>query len=196
MAKDWELDKNIGKDADLIEEKVSSEDVFDGNLLHVKKDTVRLPNGNIAYREWIKHPGASAVVPVTPEGRLIFVRQYRYPIQQVTLEIPAGKLDAEGEDPLDCARRELSEETGYQAEKYTFLTKLATTVGFSNEFIYIYAAEGLTAGRQHPDEDEFINVCTLTMDEAMAKIRSGEICDAKSVTAVLLLRDLQDSQGR
>lgn len=191
MAKDWELDKNMGKDADLIEEKVSSEDVFDGNLLHVKKDTVRLPNGNIAYREWIKHPGASAVVPVTPEGRLIFVRQYRYPIQQVTLEIPAGKLDAEGEDPLDCARRELSEETGYQAEKYTFLTKLATTVGFSNEFIYIYAAEGLTAGRQHPDEDEFINVCTLTMDEAMAKIRSGEICDAKSVTAVLLLRDLQ-----
>lgn len=196
MAKDWELDKNMGKDADLIEEKVSSEDVFDGNLLHVKKDTVRLPNGNIAYREWIKHPGASAVVPVTPEGRLIFVRQYRYPIQQVTLEIPAGKLDAEGEDPLDCARRELSEETGYQAEKYTFLTKLATTVGFSNEFIYIYAAEGLTAGMQHPDEDEFINVCTLTMDEAMAKIRSGEICDAKSVTAVLLLRDLQDSQGR
>lgn len=196
MAKDWELDKNMGKDADLIEEKVSSEDVFDGNLLHVKKDTVRLPNGNIAYREWIKHPGASAVVPVTPEGRLIFVRQYRYPIQQVTLEIPAGKLDAEDEDPLDCARRELSEETGYQAEKYTFLTKLATTVGFSNEFIYIYAAEGLTAGRQHPDEDEFINVCTLTMDEAMAKIRSGEICDAKSVTAVLLLRDLQDSQGR
>ena len=196
MAKDWELDKNMGKDADLIEEKVSSEDVFDGNLLHVKKDTVRLPNGNIAYREWIKHPGASAVVPVTPEGRLIFVRQYRYPIQQVTLEIPAGKLDAEGEDPLDCARRELSEETGYQAEKYTFLTKLATTVGFSNEFIYIYAAEGLTAGRQHPDEAEFINVCTQTMDEALAKIRSAEISDAKSVTAVLLLRDLQDSQGR
>ena len=196
MAKDWELDKNMGKDADLIEEKVSSEDVFDGNLLPVKKDTVRLSNGNIAYREWIKHPGASAVVPVTPEGRLIFVRQYRYPIQQVTLEIPAGKLDAEGEDPLDCARRELSEGTGYQAEKDTFLTKLATAVGFSNEFIYIYAAEGLTAGRQHPDEDEFINVCTQTIDEAIKKIRSGEICDAKSVTAVLLLRDLQDSQGR
>ena len=191
MAKDWELDKNMDKDADLIEQKVSSQDVFDGTLLHVKKDTVRLPNGNIAYREWIKNPGASAVLPVTPEGRLIFVRQYRYPIQQVTLEIPAGKLDAEGEDPLDCAKRELSEETGYQAEKYTFLTKLATTVGFSNEFIYIYAAEGLTAGRQHPDEDEFINVCTLTMDEAMAKVRSGEICDAKSITAVLLLRELQ-----
>ena len=178
-------------DEDLIESKISSEDVFDGNLLHVKKDTVRLPNGSIAYREWIKHPGAAAVLPVTPEGRLIFVRQYRYPIQQVTLEIPAGKLDAEGEDPFECARRELSEETGYQADKYTYLTKLATTVGFSNEFIYIYAAEGLTPGEQHPDEDEFINVCILTMEEAMEKIRSGEICDAKSITAVLLWREMQ-----
>lgn len=184
-------DMSVDKDADLIEAKVGSEAVFDGCLLHVRKDTVRLPNGNLAYREWIKHPGASAVLPVLPDGRLIFVRQYRYPIQQVTLEIPAGKLDAEGEDPLACARRELSEETGYEAEKYTFLTKLATTVGFSNEFIYIYAAEGMTAGRQHPDEDEFINVCILTMEEALAKVRSGEICDAKSVTAVLMLRDLR-----
>lgn len=178
-------------DEDLIESKVSSEDVFDGNLLHVKKDTVRLPNGGTAYREWIKHPGAAAVLPITPDGRLIFVRQYRYPIQQVTLEIPAGKLDAEGEDPFECAKRELSEETGYQADRYTYLTKLATTVGFSNEFIYIYAAEGLTPGKQHPDEDEFINVCTLTMEEAMEKIRSGEICDAKSITAVLLWREMQ-----
>ena len=178
-------------DLDLIETKISSENIYDGTLLHVKKDKVELPNGDISYREWIKHPGASAVIPVTDNNEIILVRQYRYPIQQVTLEIPAGKLDAEGEDPLDCAKRELSEETGYQAEKYTFLTKLATTVGFSNEFIYIYAAEGLTAGRQHPDEDEFINVCTLTMDEAMAKVRSGEICDAKSITAVLLLRELQ-----
>ncbi|MGM9540660.1 NUDIX domain-containing protein [Anaerovibrio sp.] len=178
-------------DEDLIESRISSEDVFDGCLLHVKKDTVKLPNGSIAYREWIKHPGAAAVLPIMPDGRLIFVRQYRYPIQQVTLEIPAGKLDAEGEDPFECAGRELSEETGYQADKYTYLTKLATTVGFSNEFIYIYAAEGLTPGRQHPDEDEFINVCILTMEEAMEKIRSGEICDAKSITAVLLWREMQ-----
>ena len=178
-------------DEDLIESRISSEDVFDGCLLHVRKDTVRLPNGSIACREWIKHPGAAAVLPIMPDGRLIFVRQYRYPIQQVTLEIPAGKLDSEGEDPFECAGRELSEETGYQADKYTYLTKLATTVGFSNEFIYIYAAEGLTPGRQHPDEDEFINVCTLTMEEAMEKIRSGEICDAKSITAVLLWREMQ-----
>lgn len=178
-------------DEDLIESKLKSEDIFEGRLLHVKKDTVRLPNGTIAYREWIRHPGAAAVLPITPDGRLIFVRQYRYPVQQVTLEVPAGKLDGEGEDPLECARRELSEETGYRAERYTYLTKLATTVGFSNEFIYIYAAEGLTPGRQHPDEDEFINVYTMTMDEAVEKIKSGEICDAKSVTAVLLWREVQ-----
>lgn len=178
-------------DEDLIESKLKSEDIFEGRLLHVKKDTVILPNGSIAYREWIRHPGAAAVLPITPDGRLIFVRQYRYPVQQVTLEVPAGKLDGEGEDPLECARRELSEETGYHAERYTYLTKLATTVGFSNEFIYIYAAEGLTPGRQHPDEDEFINVYTMTMDEAVEKIKSGEICDAKSVTAVLLWREVQ-----
>ena len=178
-------------DEDLIEKKLSSEDIFDGTLLHVKRDYVGLPNGNKSVREWIKHPGAAAVLPVLPDGRMIFVRQYRYPIQQVTLEIPAGKLDAVDEEPLVCAKRELSEETGYEADKYHFLTKLATTVGFSNEFIYVYAADGLTPGKQHTDEDEFINVVLLTMDEAMAKVKSGEICDAKSIVAILLYRELQ-----
>ena len=178
-------------DEDLIEKKLSSEDIFDGTLLHVKRDYVELPNGNKSVREWIKHPGAAAVLPVLPDGRMIFVRQYRYPIQQVTLEIPAGKLDAVDEEPLVCAKRELSEETGYEADKYHFLTKLATTVGFSNEFIYVYAAVGLTPGKQHTDEDEFINVVLLTMDEAMAKVKSGEICDAKSIVAILLYRELQ-----
>ena len=178
-------------DEDLIEKKLSSEDIFDGTLLHVKRDYVELPTGNNTVREWIKHPGAAAVLPVLPDGRMIFVRQYRYPIQQVTLEIPAGKLDAVDEEPLVCAKRELSEETGYEADKYHFLTKLATTVGFSNEFIYVYAADGLTPGKQHTDEDEFINVVLLTMDEAMAKVKSGEICDAKSIVAILLYRELQ-----
>lgn len=178
-------------DEDLIEKKLSSEDIFDGTLLYVKRDYVELPNGNKSVREWIKHPGAAAVLPVLPDGRMIFVRQYRYPIQQVTLEIPAGKLDAVDEEPLVCAKRELSEETGYEADKYHFLTKLATTVGFSNEFIYVYAADGLTPGKQHTDEDEFINVVLLTMDEAMAKVKSGEICDAKTIAAILLYRELQ-----
>lgn len=176
-------------DEDLIEKKISSEDVFDGNLLHVKRDKVLLPNGNISYREWIKHPGAAAVLPVTNDGKLIFVRQYRYPIQQVTLEIPAGKYDRPGEDPLECAQRELSEETGYDADEFVQLGRIATTVGFSDEFITIFLAKGLHAGEKHPDDDEFINVQVLSLEDVKAKIHSGEICDAKSIAAVMWLQE-------
>ena len=177
-------------DLDLIETKISSENIYDGTLLHVKKDKVELPNGDISYREWIKHPGASAVIPVTDNNEIILVRQYRYPIQALTMEIPAGKLDVAGEDPLECAKRELEEETGYSAQEYQFLTKLATTVGFSDEFIYIYAARGLKAGQQHTDEDEFINVVTVPLAKAVEMVHSGEIQDGKSVVAILMLQNM------
>ena len=177
-------------DLDLIETKISSENIYDGTLLHVKKDKVELPNGDISYREWIKHPGASAVIPVTDNKEIILVRQYRYPIQSLTMEIPAGKLDVAGEDPLECAKRELEEETGYSAQEYQFLTKLATTVGFSDEFIYIYAARGLKAGQQHTDEDEFINVVTVPLAKAVEMVHSGEILDGKSVVAILMLQNM------
>ncbi|MBQ1941461.1 MAG: NUDIX hydrolase [Selenomonadaceae bacterium] len=177
-------------DLDLIETKISSENIYDGTLLHVKKDKVELPNGDISYREWIKHPGASAVIPVTDNNEIILVRQYRYPIQALTIEIPAGKLDVAGEDPLECAKRELEEETGYSAQEYQFLTKLATTVGFSDEFIYIYAARGLKAGQQHTDEDEFINVVTVPLAKAVEMVHSGEILDGKSVVAILMLQNM------
>ncbi|MDD6396993.1 MAG: NUDIX hydrolase [Selenomonadaceae bacterium] len=177
-------------DLDLIETKISSENIYDGTLLHVKKDKVELPNGDISYREWIKHPGASAVIPVTDNNEIILVRQYRYPIQSLTMEIPAGKLDVAGEDPLECAKRELEEETGYSAQEYQFLTKLATTVGFSDEFIYIYAARGLKAGQQHTDEDEFINVVTVPLAKAVEMVHSGEILDGKSVVAILMLQNM------
>lgn len=177
-------------DLDLIEKKISSENIYDGTLLHVKKDKVELPNGDISYREWIKHPGASAVIPVTDNNEIILVRQYRYPIQSLTMEIPAGKLDVAGEDPLECAKRELEEETGYSAQEYHFLTKLATTVGFSDEFIYIYAARGLKAGQQHTDEDEFINVVTVPLAKAVEMVHSGEILDGKSVVAILMLQNM------
>ena len=177
-------------DLDLIETKISSENIYDGTLLHVKKDKVELPNGDISYREWIKHPGASAVIPVTDNNEIILVRQYRYPIQALTMEIPAGKLDVAGEDPLECAKRELEEETGYSAQEYQFLTKMATTVGFSDEFIYIYAARGLKAGQQHTDEDEFINVVTVPLAKAVEMVHSGEILDGKSVVAILMLQNM------
>lgn len=179
---------------DLIEEKLSSEDIFDGVLLHVKRDYVKLPNGNRAVREWIKHQGASAVIPVLPNGNIILVRQYRYPIGKVTLEIPAGKLDNINEDPLVCAKRELSEETGYSANKYTKLHKLATTVGFSNEWIHIYLAEDLIKGQQHTDDDEFINLVEMPLSEAVDLVIKGEIFDAKSVTAILMVARLRQKQ--
>ena len=173
-------------DEDLVEQKISSRDVYSGKLLHVKCDQVRLPNGREASREWIQHPGAAAVLPVLPDGRIVLVRQYRYPIQTVTLEIPAGKMDVPGEDPLGCARRELQEETGYTAATFTALITLATTVGFSDERIHLFLARGLTAGEASPDEDEFIHVVRVPLAEAVQMVQSGQIVDAKSVTAILL----------
>lgn len=178
---------------DLIEKKISEEAIFDGTLLHVRRDMVRLPNGDEAVREWIRHPGASAVLPFFENGDVLLVRQYRYPIGEVTLEIPAGKLDAPDEDPLACAQRELSEETGYRAAHYEKLTTIATTVGFSNERIHLYLAHELTAGKQHTDPDEFINVVRMPLDEAIAQVKKGEIVDAKSVVALLLAQQRQQA---
>ena len=174
-------------DKNLAEEKISSERVFDGVLLHVLKDEVRLPNGHTAPREWIKHPGASSVIPLLPDNQIILVKQFRYPVGQVTLEVPAGKLDVEGEDPLECAKRELSEETGYTAKKFWKLTTIATTVCFSNEFIHLYAATDLTPGKQHPDDDEFINAIKMPLTAAVQMVESGKIIDAKSIISILLL---------
>lgn len=174
-------------DKNLIEKKISSEEIFKGHLLHVFKDDIVLPNGNKATREWIKHPGASAVIPLLPDGQIILVRQYRYPVAQVTLEVPAGKLDKVGEDPLECAKRELAEETGYTAEKIWKLTTIATTVGFSNEYIHLYAATNLISGKQHTDDDEFINVVKMPLADAVKLVEDGTIIDCKSIISILML---------
>lgn len=174
-------------DKTLVEQKISSEPVFDGVLLHVRKDEVELPNGHKAIREWIKHPGASAVIPLLPDNQIILVRQFRYPVGKVTLEVPAGKLDKVGEDPIECAKRELSEETGYTAKKIWKLTTIATTVGFSDEYIHLYAATDLTAGEKHPDSDEFINAVKIPLTAALQMVESGKIFDAKSAVSILLL---------
>ena len=175
------------EDKNLVEKKISGESVFDGVLLHVRRDEVELPNGHKSVREWIKHPGASAIIPILPDNQIILVRQFRFPIGKVTLEIPAGKLDKEGEDPIECAKRELSEETGYTAGKIWKLTTIATTVGFSNEYIHLYAASDLTAGKIHPDSDEFINVVKIPLTAALQMVESGKIFDAKSAVSILLL---------
>ena len=174
-------------DEELMEKKIGSETIFDGNLLHVRRDTVCLPNWKSATREWIQHPGASSVIPVFPDKQILLVRQYRYPIGQVTLEVPAGKLDSPEEDPLTCAKRELSEETGYEADRLKKLSVLATTVGFSNELIHMYVAEGLKPGVQHPDEDEFIHLVRMPLQQAVEMIWDGRIFDAKTVASILML---------
>lgn len=176
-----------GMDEDLIERRIASEEIYRGELLHVKRDRVKLPNGREAEREWVHHPGAAAVLPLLPDGRIVLVRQYRYPIQAVTLEIPAGKLDVLGEDPLGCAKRELKEETGYEAGRYEKLLTLATTVGFSDEWIHIYLATALSPGKQSLDADEFVHVTAMPLSKAIQAVLDGHIVDSKTVAAVLFL---------
>ena len=171
-------------DEDLIEVKLDSEDIFDGHLLHVKRDNVRLPNGKTAVREWIAHPGASAVIPLLPDGRVILVRQYRYPMQQITLEIPAGKLDP-GEDPLVCATRELTEETGYEAEEIVPLGVFYPSVAILDEKIHLYLARGLTFRATNPDDDEFLNVEQRPLREMVDAVMRGDVPDGKTQTAIL-----------
>lgn len=169
----------------LKEECLTSKEVFSGKLLNVFLDTVLLPNGKQATREFIKHPGAVAVVPVCDDGKILLVRQFRYPTNKVLLEIPAGKLDM-GEHPDECVVRELEEETGYLSKNIIKLTSIYTTPGFTDEVIHLYLARQLTKTSQNLDEDEFLNVEAYTPEEIKKMIGNGEINDAKSMLALLL----------
>lgn len=171
--------------SNLIEKFLDSKKVFDGNLLKVYCDQVELPNGKKASREFIRHPGAVAVVPITPEGKIVLVRQYRYPTGKTMLEVPAGKLD-KGEALEDCARRELEEETGYVAHKLRLLGSMYTTPGFTDEMIHLYVADELILAKQCPDEDEFLDVEVYTKEEVKKMINDGTINDGKSMLALLL----------
>lgn len=171
----------------LTEKFLNSKVVFEGNLLNVFADKVELPNGKVASREYIKHPGAVAVVPITQEGNIVLVRQYRYPIGNVLLEVPAGKLD-KGEEPDICALRELEEETGYVAKSIKKIASIYTTPGFTDEVIHLYIAENLTLSNPHPDEDEFLDVEIYSKEEIKTMIADGRINDAKSMLALLLAK--------
>lgn len=174
----------------IMEQTVSNEHVFDGLILHIDHVTNRLPNGQLAKREVARHIGAAAVLPVDDAGDVYLVRQYRAPVERVLMEIPAGKLDFKGEDRLAAAKRELREETGLTAARWTHLNDLLTTVGFCDECIGIYLAQGLTRGESAPDEDEFLNVVKLPFDEALAMVARNEINDAKTVCALALAKPL------
>lgn len=168
----------------LIEKKISSEYIFDGKLLQVYRDTIELPNGEPATREYIKHQGAVAVVPVTDDNEIIAVRQYRYPIGRVTVEIPAGKLD-KGEEPLTAAKRELSEETGVEGADIEYIGGLYPSVAYTDEIIHMYVAKNLKYGEMHTDEDEFLDVVKIKIDDFVDMILKGEIMDSKTQAAVL-----------
>ena len=169
----------------LREVKITSQEIFDGAIVHLFKDTVTLPNGNPATREVIRHIGAVAVVPVADDGKVIVERQFRYPLDQVITEIPAGKLDSFTEDRLAAAKRELEEETGYTADTWTALGDFHPTAAYCDEKITLYLATGLHQGERHLDEDEFLNVMAVPMEELVADIMAGRITDGKTQTAIL-----------
>ena len=173
-----------------------SETIYDGKILHVERWQVTCPNGRSATREIVVHKGAAAVVPVYPDGTTLLVRQHRVAVDRVTLEIPAGKLDSAGEDPHDCAVRELEEETGLRAGRMTLLTSLLTTPGFCTEKIAIYLAQDLSQGQTHPDEDEFLSLVRMPLEEAVAMIMRGEIRDGKTICGLLMAKEVLAAQQR
>ena len=169
----------------LEETELSSEVKYDGALLHIRRDTVRLPNGKTATREYNIHYGAVCIIPLLENGDVLLERQYRYPLREVITEIPAGKLDAPDEDPLEAAKRELREETGATAAEWHALGLFCPTGAYSTERIYMYLARGLTFGERELDEDEFLNVFRMPLDELVDKVLAGEIPDAKTQAAAL-----------
>lgn len=183
-------------DAHLTEHQVSQEELLHGHFLHAFRDTVRLPNQNLATREYVVHPGAVMVIPLleTPEGlQVVLERQYRYPVGQVMIEFPAGKLDA-GEAPWLCAQRELQEETGYTAKLWARAGVLHPVIAYSTEVIEIWFAKELTLGERSLDSEEFLDVFTATPEQLMAWCQNGQVTDAKTLTGALWLQNSLSGQ--
>ncbi|TXH03393.1 MAG: NUDIX hydrolase [Rhodocyclaceae bacterium] len=177
----------MSHDSHLIESEVSSETIFQGALLNVRKDCVLLPNGKESIREYIVHPGAVVILAFLPNGKLLFERQFRYPLRRVFLELPAGKID-HGEAIIETAKRELLEETGYTASEWEYLGVMHPCIGYSDERIEIFAARGLhKASDQQLDHNEFLEVVELSPAEAKQAVWEGRITDAKTITSLFWL---------
>lgn len=185
VERDLVLGEEDPRDAALAEKPVTEDVAWTGRIFNVDRLRVELPDGRMAIRDVVRHPGAVAVVALTEDGRICLVRQYRTALGRVTVEIPAGKL-APGEDPLECANRELLEETGMTAERIAFLTTIATSDGFCDELIHIYMATGISFSRSNPDADEFINVDLVPLEELVDAVLDGRIEDSKTVVGALV----------
>ena len=173
----------------MLEKAVRKNRIYKGKAVDFYNDEVRLPNGQSATREYLGHPGAAAVLPFLDKNRVILVKQYRYPIGEVTYEIPAGKLD-KGETPLECATRELEEETGFKAKMIEKLISFYPSTAFSNELLHVFAAFGLKKGKNKPDEDEFVSAVSVNFKEALEMVRRGKIRDSKTVIALLYFENI------
>ncbi|GAB3544749.1 NUDIX hydrolase [Noviherbaspirillum agri] len=167
-------------DLDLKEHKVDGSVAYDGHFLKIQRDTVLLPDGKQSTREYIRHPGAVVILPLFEDGSVLLERQFRYPLQQVFVEFPAGKIDPE-EDPLDCAKRELLEETGYTANDWKFVCKIHNAIAYSDEHLDIFVARGLVAGERKLDDGEFLETFRASVPEVLGWIKEGKVTDVKTI---------------
>ena len=183
------MTQNSSSPMDLTETTLSSETVYQGRLLQVKCDRVGLPNGGESSREYIVHPGAVVILPIFDNGDVLLERQYRYPLHRVFIEFPAGKIDS-GEDDLTCGKRELREETGYEAHDWLHVTTLYPCIGYANERLEFYRAQHLVHVGHARDTDEFLEVLRVPFGEAMDWLKSGKICETKTVVGLFWLEKL------
>lgn len=187
-------------DLDLLETKLSSNTVYQGNFLVLKRDHIRLPNGKPATREYMVHPGAVVILPLFEDGDVLIEKQFRYPLNRVFIEYPAGKLESQPQDllnphlqsetALDCAQRELREETGYTAKKWTKLTKIHPAIAYSTEYLDFFLAEELSPGEKFLDEEEFLLIEKVSLRKMLDWIKSGIITDAKTMIATFWLEKI------
>ncbi|AOY77085.1 NUDIX hydrolase [Clostridium formicaceticum] len=171
------------------EKTLKSERIYEGKIVNLRVDTVELPQKKYSKREIIEHAGAVGILAVTKDQKIVLVKQFRKPVEETILEIPAGKLEAK-ENPADCALRELGEETGYKTSKVKKLLEFYSSPGFTNEVLHIYLAEDLEEGIAHPDEGEFVEPVHIGIEEALEKITKGEIKDAKTIIAILAYKNI------
>jgi ADP-ribose pyrophosphatase len=176
-------------DLQLKETRIDGKVAYDGPFLKVSRDTVSLPDGTHTHREYIKHPGAVVILPILDDGSVLLERQFRYPLHQVFIEFPAGKIDP-GEDTLACAKRELQEETGYTATDWQFICTIHNAIAYSDEHLDLFVARGLTAGPSKLDEGEFLETFTATVPELLDMVRRGQVTDVKTIIGTFWLEKL------